>query len=866
MKRSQFRGKLLLMAAVVGMSVDLASAEENSGVDLSLADLLNIKLQTGSFLDLDLTKSPLSMTVIDRSKVEMSGARDLSELLEIYVPGFQVAVNKWNGKVWMMRGITNDRNTKLLVLVNGHKMNTEARDGFIQEQAMGLLDDVERVEVLRGPAGMVYGSGAIAGIVNIVTRRPLNTSSSAYARAGTWSSLSNTSGAVQGTVFGKLSDERSVMASLGWEKSDGSGFGASRIYGHPQYPSPDRSASPTVPGSTPSNGSAGYTPGNWKASAEYDIKGLRLYGRATHQVQSAASYGILDPWSQSNSVKSVQTAIDGYKTSIAALNAKLKAGTATATDSLALVDQSAKLAQLQALNPGTVFIDGVRVNPTDPYWQNVDNSDLGRREYVADNVMADATYDILLGDNTLKFHAAFDGNSNIIRRAAAVGYELANPQERGGFTVEEFGERRYTLGSTYLMRSLSKLQFAVGLEQRFDDIGNSLDGHNYVNEVELRKCVEDILYSNTALYTEGWYDLLPNLGVDFGLRWDGHTRTIDDGGTLNGKIATVYTPAPGHVVKAIFQTSSNNGSADNYEFGRNVYDEKGRALETWHFDNAFDTTSNILPGVPLSDYHALDPEKVYSFELTASDDLGAGFGSTVSASYNMVRDLFAWVPRPVARVMNIGRYDNLNFDLEADYESRYLDAGFNHAVQMVVNTDLAAQNTLWTGPNYLTANTVPNYYTKNADGSYSPIPKGDTTVVMNPVAYSVTGDGENFIGMATHLSKLFVDVKPTSWLTIHSDVRVFWGLWGRDSALQVDQSSGYDTRSVDTDPITKWNASVHTRFPGDWTVGLYVYDILGTTSPSLAANTFRWAPYGFKDRDLFAVDLRSFAMDVRRTF
>ena len=62
--------------------------------ELSLGDILSLKITTGSFLDLDLSKSPLSMTIIDKEMVKTSGARNMSELLEIYVPGFIYNYNK----------------------------------------------------------------------------------------------------------------------------------------------------------------------------------------------------------------------------------------------------------------------------------------------------------------------------------------------------------------------------------------------------------------------------------------------------------------------------------------------------------------------------------------------------------------------------------------------------------------------------------------------------------------------------------------------------------------------------------------------------------------------------------------------------
>ena len=65
----------------------------------------------------------------EKQRIENSGARHLSELLEIYVPGFQYMYNKWNGLIWGMRGVANDRNAKSIFLVNGHKLNSQSRDG-----------------------------------------------------------------------------------------------------------------------------------------------------------------------------------------------------------------------------------------------------------------------------------------------------------------------------------------------------------------------------------------------------------------------------------------------------------------------------------------------------------------------------------------------------------------------------------------------------------------------------------------------------------------------------------------------------------------------------------------------------------------
>lgn len=168
---------MVISAVLLSAGLLFSAPEVSEENQLSLNDLLSVQLETGSFLELDLKNSPMSMTLIPKDQINNSGARHLSELLEIYVPGFQYMANKWNGYVWGMRGVTGDKNDKIIVLVNGRKMNMQSFHGFAQEYTLGLLGDIERVEVLRGPAGLVYGSGAIAGVVNIVTKKGEDTES-----------------------------------------------------------------------------------------------------------------------------------------------------------------------------------------------------------------------------------------------------------------------------------------------------------------------------------------------------------------------------------------------------------------------------------------------------------------------------------------------------------------------------------------------------------------------------------------------------------------------------------------------------------------------------------------------------------------
>ncbi|MCB9496390.1 MAG: TonB-dependent receptor plug domain-containing protein [Fibrobacteria bacterium] len=835
----------LPIVLAAGIAVGVPVAAQDQGQELSLSALLDIKLQTGSFLELDMAKSPLSMTLIDRDKIRVSGARHLTELLEIYVPGFQYMYNKWNGAIWGMRGVANDRNTKIIFLVNGHKMNTEARDGAFQELELGLLGDIERVEVLRGPAGLVYGSGAIAGIVNVVTRGVESDKTEVQADFGTGSNFAKKSWGIDARAYSAPTEGQSLVATVGYRESEGFGVGETRLYGNPHWPYPQNNAKPA---GVPSDGSFGATPGNWRTSLDWAWNDFRLYGRMTHQVSEAGGLFVLDPW------------------------ASIMGGAPTGTPA--------------------VMVDGKAIDSDDPFWSQTESWSTARREYVADNIAADASYTLNLGEDQVKFHGAFDANTNRIQREMRPGYETVDLNERNSFIEETFGERRYTIGAMYLMKSIPSLQIAGGAEQRWDDIGDDLTGRNSQAQKGMHPIVTDILYTNTALFTEGFYDFQENLGFGFGARWDGHTRTLDDGGTINGKLATVYTPVPGHTVKLIVQSSSNNGSADNYEFNRNNFNDAGVPYTTPHYEKPKEVpggNSNAITGATEAQLHQLKPEKVYSFELTSNHEITPQLSMSPSVSYNMVKDLFAW-SQDLFRVVNAGSYNHLDLEGEMVWNSKKLSVGLNHAFQMPVNTDPDKEAVTLNVPRYTRDSLngsgavvrdasgkviqVANYrrVIKGIDTTYIPVQNGMRTAVVNPVRDQITANGSDFLSLATNVSKLYVDYKPLDWVTLHTDARIFWGLSGRDSMYTADENHGINNWGITRDIMTKLDASALFALPQDVSVGFYVYNILGvdegtSVDNDLAINTLRWQQMGSTDhKDLFAVDVRSYAVTLQKSF
>jgi len=132
--------------------------------------LLDIPVETSGML----TKStpqhaPVSMTVISKEDIAVTPARNIADLIEIYVPG-AIWLSHLNPRIGM-RGIIADRNYKFLLLINGKNMNNKNSQGITLEIQNWDLNDIERLEIIRGPGSVTYGPGAIGGIINIITRQ-----------------------------------------------------------------------------------------------------------------------------------------------------------------------------------------------------------------------------------------------------------------------------------------------------------------------------------------------------------------------------------------------------------------------------------------------------------------------------------------------------------------------------------------------------------------------------------------------------------------------------------------------------------------------------------------------------------------------
>lgn len=136
--------------------------------DQSYTDDLPIVL-SATRLSQPISEAPVAMTVIDRDMIEASGARNIPDLLRL-VPGFQVGYFDGNSPVVAYHGHSDDHNPRLQVLIDGRSVYDPARDAVPWSDLVIGLDDIDHIEVIRGPNAATFGSNSFFAVISITTR------------------------------------------------------------------------------------------------------------------------------------------------------------------------------------------------------------------------------------------------------------------------------------------------------------------------------------------------------------------------------------------------------------------------------------------------------------------------------------------------------------------------------------------------------------------------------------------------------------------------------------------------------------------------------------------------------------------------
>lgn len=138
-------------------------------LDLPLEDLLNIEVTTVLRRADPLSRAPAAVHVITQDDVRRSGATTLPEVLRL-APGVQVA--RVHAHQWAVsaRGFNDVFANKLLVMIDGRTVYTPLFSGVFWDMQHTLLDDIDRIEVIRGPGASLWGANAVNGIINVITK------------------------------------------------------------------------------------------------------------------------------------------------------------------------------------------------------------------------------------------------------------------------------------------------------------------------------------------------------------------------------------------------------------------------------------------------------------------------------------------------------------------------------------------------------------------------------------------------------------------------------------------------------------------------------------------------------------------------
>jgi len=128
---------------------------------------------TPSRIEQPATEVPMSVTTIDRNMIEASGATTLAEVFRL-VPGMQMTYVNGAFPLVTYHGLSDEWSRRLQVQIDGRSIYLPLFSSVDWTNQVITLDEVERIEVIRGSNAPVYGSNAFIGVINIITRIPID--------------------------------------------------------------------------------------------------------------------------------------------------------------------------------------------------------------------------------------------------------------------------------------------------------------------------------------------------------------------------------------------------------------------------------------------------------------------------------------------------------------------------------------------------------------------------------------------------------------------------------------------------------------------------------------------------------------------
>lgn len=197
MRKKLYILKHLLLLLLVSSSPALAE----DMLDLDLSSLMEMQVTSAGRKEQNIADVAAAIYVIDATTIRNSSATSLPELLRM-VPGLQVA--RIGSSKWAVtsRGFAGAFSSELLVQVDGRTVYTPSFSGVYWDMQTVMLEEVERIEIIRGPGATLWGANAVNGIINIITKAASDTIG-LYVQVGSGNFETNMGSIRYGEQFGE---------------------------------------------------------------------------------------------------------------------------------------------------------------------------------------------------------------------------------------------------------------------------------------------------------------------------------------------------------------------------------------------------------------------------------------------------------------------------------------------------------------------------------------------------------------------------------------------------------------------------------------------------------------------------------------
>jgi len=200
----------LLLAQNNGESTELQSY-------FALIEAEQVPVTTGAGRPLTKEKMPATVTVVTASELKLLGLRHLTDVINYIVPGGVADIHRGDRTgLYCFRGIAGIYNSKYVFMVDGVNNNFITAKGAMNERYLGLMDDLDRIEITQGVGSTLYGDGAVSGVINFITKTGKNFQGTEITTGyGSWQRYEDS------IKFGRKKGDREDFYYFGFRRSHG---------------------------------------------------------------------------------------------------------------------------------------------------------------------------------------------------------------------------------------------------------------------------------------------------------------------------------------------------------------------------------------------------------------------------------------------------------------------------------------------------------------------------------------------------------------------------------------------------------------------------------------------------------------------